>query len=144
MKMVIKFCDSFHAICKYSQLMGLGAQTKQEYFAIYTLIYVWKQYFQLLNWYKIVTYIIILTFFLENCQFNQKLTLLWRHMSLYCKTTLSLTIWPNLRQGDKNLNFQTFQWIGENLEMQSRLFKNPNFPSLLWIGKNLEIYAALD
>ena len=46
------------------------------------------------------------------------------------------------RQGDKNLNFQTFQWIGENLEMQSRLFKNPNFPSLLWIGKNLEIYTA--
>ena len=48
------------------------------------------------------------------------------------------------RQGDKNLNFQTFQWIGENLEMQSRLFKNPNFPSLLWIGKNLEIYTAPD
>ena len=48
------------------------------------------------------------------------------------------------RQGDKNLNFQTFQWIGENLEMQSRLFKNPNFPSLLWIEKNLEIYTAPD
>ena len=65
-------------------------------------------------------------------------------MSSYCKTTLSLIIWPNLRQGDKNLNFQTFQWIGENLEMQSRLFKNSNFPSLLWIGKNLEIYTAPD
>ena len=124
--------------------MDLETQPQQRYFAIYTLICVWKQYFLLLNWYKIVTYIIILTFFLENCQFNQKLTLLWRHMSLYCKTTLSLTIWPNLRQGDKNLNFQTFQWIGENLEMQSRLFKNPNFPSLLWIGKNLEIYTAPD
>ena len=48
------------------------------------------------------------------------------------------------RQGDKNLNFQTFQWIGENLEMQSRLFKNPNFPSLLWIGKNLETYTVPD
>ena len=48
------------------------------------------------------------------------------------------------RQGDKNLNSQTFRWIGENLEMQSRLFKNPNFPSLLWIGKNLEIYTAPD
>ena len=48
------------------------------------------------------------------------------------------------RQGDKNLNFQTFQWIGENLEMQSRLFKNPNFPSLLWIEKNLEIYTVPD
>ena len=48
------------------------------------------------------------------------------------------------RQGDKNLNFQTFQWTGENLEMQSRLFKNPNFPSLLWIEKNLEIYTVPD
>ena len=48
------------------------------------------------------------------------------------------------RQGDKYLNFQTFQWIGENLEKQSRLFKNPNFPSLLWIGENLEIYTARD
>ena len=49
------------------------------------------------------------------------------------------------RQGDKNLNFQTFhQWIGENLEMQARLFKNSSSPSLLWIGKNLEIYAAPD
>ena len=43
-------------------------------------------------------------------------------------------------QGDKNLNFQTFQWIGENLEMQYRLFKN----STLWIGKNLEKYTAPD
>ena len=50
--------------------------------------------------------------------------------------------WP--RQGDKNLNLQIFQWIGENLEIQSRLFKNSNFPSRLWIGKNLEIYAATD
>ena len=48
------------------------------------------------------------------------------------------------RQRDRNLNFQTFQWIEEDLEMQSRLFKNPNFPSLLWIGKNLEIYTAPD
>ena len=48
------------------------------------------------------------------------------------------------RQGDKNLNFETFQWIVENLEMQSRLFKNRNFPSLLWIGKNLKIYRAPD
>ena len=49
-----------------------------------------------------------------------------------------------LRQEDKNLNFQTFKWIGKNLEMQSRIFKNPNFPSLLWIEKNLEIYTAPD
>ena len=39
------------------------------------------------------------------------------------------------RQGDKNHNFQTFQWIGGNLEMHSRLFTNRNFPSLLWIAK---------
>ena len=50
-----------------SQLMGLGAQSQQKHFAVYTLIYVWKQYFQLLNWHKIVTNIIMLTFFLENC-----------------------------------------------------------------------------
>ena len=66
---------------------------------------------------------------------------LWRHVSSYWKTTL--TIWPNMKgQGDKNLSFQTFQWIGQNLEMQSRLFKNHNFPSLLWSGKNLEIYTG--
>ena len=34
------------------------------------------------------------------------------------------------REGGKNLNFQTFQWIGDILEMQSMLFKNPDFPSL--------------
>ena len=48
------------------------------------------------------------------------------------------------RQGDKNLNFQNFQLIGENLEMKSRLFKNPSFPYLFLIGKNLEIRAAPD
>ena len=45
------------------------------------------------------------------------------------------------RQGDKKFNFQTFQWIGENLEMQSQLFKNP---ISLWIEKNMEIYTAPD
>ena len=36
--------------------MGLGAQPQeQEHFAIYTVIYIWKQYFQLLDWQKIVT-----------------------------------------------------------------------------------------
>ena len=29
--------------------MGLGVQPQQERFTIYTLIYVWEQYFQLLN-----------------------------------------------------------------------------------------------
>ena len=48
------------------------------------------------------------------------------------------------RQADKNFIFQTFQWIRENLEMQSRLFKNSNFPSFSWIGKNLEIYIVPD
>ena len=49
--------------------MGVGIQPQQEHFAIYTLIYVWKQYFQLLNWHKIVTYIIILTFILKTAIF---------------------------------------------------------------------------
>ena len=122
--------------------MGLGVQPQQEHFAIYTLIYVWKQYFQLLNWHKIVTYIIILTFFLKTAN----LIINWLLSDATCHRTERPPspfdqIW---RQGDKNLNFQTFQWIGENLEMQSRLFENPNFPSLLWIGKNLEIYTAPD
>ena len=122
--------------------MRLGIQPKEEHFAIYTLIYVWKQYLQLLNWHKIVTYIILLTYFLENCLFDHKLAPLWCHMSSNWNTiSLFDQIW---RQGGKNINFQTFQRIGENLEMQSRLFKSPNFPSLLWIGKNLEIYTAPD
>ena len=40
--------------------MGLGVQPQQKHFTIYTLICVWKQYFQLLNRNKIVAYIIIL------------------------------------------------------------------------------------
>ena len=62
--------------------MGLGVQLQQENFAIYTLIWicVWKPYFQLLNWNKFVTYIIILTFFLENCYFYHKLTPLMPHV----------------------------------------------------------------
>ena len=35
------------------------AARPQENFAIYTLIYICKQYFHLLNWYKIVAYIIL-------------------------------------------------------------------------------------
>ena len=69
---------------------------------------------------------------------------LWCHMSSYWKTTLSLTIWPNMKARGQKSQFSDFQWIGENLEMQFRYFRNPNFPSLLWIGKNLEIYTAPD
>ena len=121
--------------------MGLGVQPQEEHFAIYTLIYVWIQYFQLLNWRKIVTYIIILTFFLENI-FS------WPLSEATCYRTerpLSASPFDQIwRKGDKNLNSQAFQWIGENLEMQSRLFKNPHFLSLLGIGKNLEMYTAPD
>ena len=49
-------------------------------------------------------------------------------MSLYWKITFSLTIWPNMKASGQKSQFQTFQWIGENLEMQSKLFKNSNFP----------------
>ena len=69
---------------------------------------------------------------------------LWRHMSLYWKTTLSLTIWPNVKTRGQKSQFSTLLWIGENLEMLSRLFKNLNFPSLLWIGENSELYTAPD
>ena len=47
--LVARKCNSFHAVCKYSQLVGLGVQPQQQHYAIYTPIYVWKQYFQLLN-----------------------------------------------------------------------------------------------
>ena len=100
---------------------------------MYTLIYVWKQYFQLLNWHKIVIYIIILKCFLKTVNLirNWLLSDATSHRTEKPPTPFH-QIW---RQGDKNLNFQTFQWIGENLEMQSRLFINPNFPSLLWTEK---------
>ena len=115
--------------------MGLGVQPQQEHFTIYTLIYVWKQYFQLLNWHKIVTYIIILTFFLKTAN----LIIYWLLSDATChrfERTPSASPFDQIwRQGDKNHNFQTFQWIGGNLEMHSRLFTNRNFPSLLWIAK---------
>ena len=41
----------------------MGTTTAQEHSAIYIFIYVCKQYLQLINWHKIVTYILILTFF---------------------------------------------------------------------------------
>ena len=96
--------DSFHAVCKYSYLMGLGVQPQRKHFAIYTPIYyVWKQYFQLLNWYKIVTYIIILTFFLES-YFNHKLALVTLHVTVLKDYLDHLAKW----WGDKSFNFQTF------------------------------------
>ena len=56
---------------------------------------------------------------------------LWHYMS-YWKTMLTIRqIW---RQGDKNLKMGK---IGENLKVQSRLFKNSNFLSLLWIGDQI-------
>ena len=113
-------------------VMGLGLQPQQEHSAIYTLIYVSKHYLQLLNWHKFATSIIFL-----------KTANLIKNWFLSDATSCHRTerppspfdqIW---RQMDKNLNFQTSQWIEENLELQSRLFKYPTFPSLLWIGKNL-------
>ena len=80
---------------------------------------------------------------IENWLFNYKLAPpVWRTT---CRSERpSSTFGKIWRQGDKNLNFRTFKWIGENLEVQSKLFENPNFPSLLWIGKNLEAYPAQD
>ena len=85
------------------------------------------------NWHKIVTCIIMLLLF--NIFSWKQLIYLKGHPQCHH------LIWS---QGNKNLNFQTFQWIGENSEIQSRIFKNPNFLSLLWIWKNLKIYTAPD
>ena len=69
---------------------------------------------------------------------------LWRLMSSYWKTILSLTIWPNMKAKGQKSRFLNFSVNCRNLEMQSRLFKYSNFLSLLWIGKNLEIYTVPD
>ena len=111
--------------------MGLGIQPHKEYFAIYALIYVWKQFFQLLNWHKIFTYIIILTFFLQNgYQFDYKLAPLWHHMSSYWKT--AVTISPNMKVTGQKSQFPNFL---VNLEKfgnaKSRLLKNPHSTSFM-------------
>ena len=121
--------------------MGLGVQPQQEHFAIYTLIYVWKQYFQLLNWHKIVIYIIILK--TANLIINW---LLWCHMSSYGKTTH--TIWPNMKARGQKFQFSNFSvnWGKFGNVMKSQLFKNSNFPSLYemrktWKYTHLQIYT---
>ena len=52
-----------------------------------------------------------------------------------------LTIWKIWKQDKfKNHNFSTVEWIGRNLEVQSKLiFKNRNFQSHPWIGKFWEV-----
>ena len=68
---------------------GTGAAQPQKKFQIYTLIYVWKQYFQLLKWHKTFTYIIIYKyFFLKNWQSNHKLIPPLLRNMLYWKTIL--------------------------------------------------------
>ena len=80
-------------------------------------------------------------FFLENWQFNHRLTPpLLRHM-LYWKTILA--IWQNMKARGLQKS-QFFKWIGKNLEVQPRLLKDANFPSLSWIGKELKVYTAQD
>ena len=56
MMLAIMICFIYFKIAN-----GSGGQTLQPHknFAIYIFIYVWKQYFLFLNWYKIVTYIIM-------------------------------------------------------------------------------------
>ena len=77
--------------------MGLGEQP-QEHFEIYTLIYVLKKYFQLLNWHRAVTYI-ILTLIINLILLSDATYHTERPSSPFDK------IW---RQGDKNLIIQTF------------------------------------
>ena len=64
----------------------------------------------------------------------------WLLSDATCHRTERLP-WNMKGQGDKNLSFQTIKWIGENLEIQSRLFKNPNFPSLMKWEKLGNIYS---
>ena len=86
--------------------MGPGAQPQQEHFPSYSLNCVWKQYFQLLNRHKIVTYIIILTFFLENCYFNHKLAPLTPHVIVLKDHPQHLTKYEG--KGTKNSIFKLF------------------------------------
>ena len=57
----------------------------------------------------------------------------WLLSDATCHRTERLP-WNMKGQGDKNLSFQTIKWIGENLEIQSRLFKN-QFPISYEVGK---------
>ena len=102
--------------------MGQGVQPQQEHFAIYTLIYVWKQYFQLLNWHKnCYLHYNINIFFLKTAN----LIINWLLADARCHRTERQSspfnqIW---RQGYYSI-FKLSSELG-NLEMQSRLFKNP-------------------
>ena len=92
-------------LCEILQLeMGLGAQPRQEHFAFYTLICVWKQYFQHLNWHKIVTYIKMLTFFLNTADLiiNNWLLL---YDTTFCTETPCSPFDKIWKQGEKNHNF---------------------------------------
>ena len=91
--------------------MGLKAHPQQEYFAIYTFIFLWKQYFQLLNWHKTVTYITILTFFLENCWFNHKLAPLMPHVIVLKDHPHHLTKYEG--KGTKISIFKLFSELGK-------------------------------
>ena len=110
--------------------MGLGVQPQQEHFAIYTLIYVWKQYFQLLNWHKIVTYIIILAlFFLKTAN----LIINWLLSDATChraERTSSILIFK--LSSDE---------LGEICKCNLGYSKIPIF-HFLWIWKSLETYTA--
>ena len=102
----------------------------QETFAIYTLIYVWKLYFQLL----IVTYIIIQTFFLKTGNsFINRLLL----SNVTCSTERSCSPSDKMwRQGDfKNSNFQTFSEFGKIWKRSLGYSKIPIFHLFHELGK---------
>ena len=122
--------------------MSLEARSTEN-FPICTLIYVWKQYFQLLRWHKIVSFIIIYKYFFLK---TGNLVINWlvlssclRHMS-YWKTILNIVTIHLLKA--RWLQKSQFSNCLVNLEVQPRLFENPNFSSLPWIGENVEVYTS--
>ena len=124
--------DLFHN----SSWVWLQAAQPQENVAIYTLV--WKQYFQLLSWHKILTYYIIIYkyFFLK----TGNLIIKWLFLSYTtcCIERLSSPsnkIWRQEAKLEKSqFSNSLVNWEKSGKATCSRLFKNPNFPSLSWIG----------
>ena len=115
----------------------MGTTTTQENSAIYTFIYVGKQYLQLINWRKIVTYILALTiFFLKTAH----LIINWLVLSGMRHVVLKDHPQHLTKYESKGTKIS----ICKLLQVQSTLFKNPNFPSILCIGKNSQVYTAQD
>ena len=137
-------CNSFQTVNSW-WVWGKQPSLTQKHFAIYTLIYVGKHYFQLLNWHKILTYIIMKTAFLENWHFNNTLNSpLLRFTSYTSKGSISRLfselgkIWKCSLGYAKipifHISFMNLKNVGSIYSQRPR-FQNPNFEKMDKLGK---------